>query len=166
MLRTPNQSSQRLRRNHRKGRTRSRHTPRRDNNLPYRSRTTLLSQGETAFFQPLRRALRGEYLIMSKVRLADLVRCSAADWHGGFGGAISQKHVDFVLCDPHTTRFVLAVELDDRTHDKPYRRKRDLFVNAALRKAGINLLRVRARSHYPLPWLRSLVLEAIDRCRD
>ena len=131
--------------------------------LPYRSRETLLSRGEAAFFGPLQRAVNGEFLIMSKVRLADLVSCSATEWRTGYGGAISQKHVDFVLCDPSTTRFILAIELDDRTHDSADRKRRDRFLNEVLATVGIRLLRVRAKSYYSLPSLRSLVHEALQK---
>lgn len=130
--------------------------------LPYRSRETLLSRGEAAFFGPLQQALNGQFLIMSKVRLADLVSCSATEWRTGYGGAISQKHVDFVLCDPTTTRFILAIELDDRTHDSEDRKRRDRFLNEVLATVGIRLLRVRARSYYSLSSLRSLVHEALQ----
>lgn len=99
---------------------------------------------------------------MSKVRLADLVSCSATEWRAGYGGAISQKHVDFVLCDPGTTRFVLAIELDDRTHDSEDRKRRDRFLNEVLATVGIRLLRIRASSYYSPPSLRILIHEALE----
>src|SRR5437870_2621808 len=72
-----------------------RHTPAEVS--PYTRRDALLSKGEAAFFLPLQQAIGYQFLVMSKVRLADLVTCSRTDWHRGFGGAISQKHLDFVL---------------------------------------------------------------------
>lgn len=148
------------RRRRRRGYT-SYSSKRKDTSLPYTSRVTLLSKGEAAFFEPLQKAINREYLIMSKVRLADLVTCSAGEWRRGHGGAISQKHLDFVLCDPHTTRFILAIELDDRSHEAPARQRRDRFLNEVLASVGIRLLRVQARSSYSIPWLRSLVHHAI-----
>lgn len=129
--------------------------------LPYHSRKTLLSQGEAAFFAPLQQAVNGKYLIMSKVRLADVVSCSSRDWHSGYGGAISQKHLDFVLCEPRTMRFILAVELDDRTHDAEDRKRRDRFVNRVLAVVELPLLRIQARSYYPLYWLRHVLDQAL-----
>lgn len=131
--------------------------------LPYTSRITLLSRGETAFFGPLQSAVGGDFLIMSKVRLADMVTCSQRDWRSGFGGAISQKHLDFVLCDPKTTRFVLAVELDDRTHEAEHRKRRDRFLDQVLAIVGIRLLRIRARSSYSVPVLRKILHSALKR---
>lgn len=116
--------------------------------LPYSSRRTLLSKGEVAFFGPFTRAVAGRYLIMCKVRLADIVTCSDVDWQTGFGGAISQKHVDFVLCEGRTTRVVAAIELDDRTHERADRRRRDDFLNRVLVASGIALIRFPTQAFY------------------
>lgn len=85
----------------------------------YRSRAALLTRGELVFFLSLRGAVANRCLIMCKVRLADAVTCSEAEWRAGAGNAISQKHLDFVLCDAHSTRFLVAIELDDRSHARP-----------------------------------------------
>lgn len=114
----------------------------------YQNRLTLLSRGEAAFFGPLSRALGSRFLIMCKVRLADVITCTDGEWRRGLGRAIAQKHLDFVLCDRTTTRFVLAIELDDRTHERPDRRRRDYFVNQVLAQTGVRLIRFRARSRY------------------
>lgn len=134
--------------------------------LPYSSRLTLLSKGEAAFFDPLQKAIDDKYLIMSKVRLADIVTCSASQWRHGHGGAISQKHLDFVLCDHKTTRFVLAIELDDRSHEEPDRRRRDRFLNEVLAAAGIRLLRIQASANYSVRHLQSCIYKAIARTSD
>ena len=125
--------------------------------LPYSSRVSLLSPGENAFFAALTQAVRGDWLIMSKVRLADIVTCSRSKWKRGFGGAISQKHIDFVLCDKADCAFVLAIELDDRSHDAPHRQERDHFVDGVFATAAVPLLRVRARSHYDVDFIRRLI---------
>lgn len=100
---------------------------------------------------------------MCKVRVADVITCSDADWRRGFGGAISQKHLDFVLCEPRTTRIILAVELDDRSHEAPHRQRRDRFLNDTLQAAGIRLLRVKARAQYSAEIIRLLVNAALGR---
>jgi hypothetical protein len=116
--------------------------------LPYKPRPTLLSRGEAAFFFALRAAVRGRYLIAFKVRLADLITCGESAWKEGFGHMIARHHLDFVICDFQTTDIRLAVELDDRSHDRPARKKRDAFVNEALAAAGIPLLRIQAAASY------------------
>lgn len=133
--------------------------------LPYEGRGTLLTKGEAAFYGPLQEAVGAEFQIMCKVRVADVITCSEADWRRGFGGAISQKHLDFVLCEPKTTRIVLAVELDDRSHEAPHRQRRDRFLNETLQTAGIRLLRVKARAQYSAEIIRLLVNAVVGRPR-
>lgn len=137
----------------------------RRSSLPYEGRGTLLTKGEAAFFGPLQEAVGVEFQIMCKVRVADVLTCSDADWRRGFGGAISQKHLDFVLCEPRTTRIILAIELDDRSHDAPHRQRRDRFLNDTLQAAGIRLLRVKARAQYSADIIRLLVNAALGRPR-
>lgn len=123
----------------------------------YRNRETLLSKGEAAFFGPLTHAVAGRFLIMCKVRLADIITCSHSAWRRGMGSAISQKHLDFVLCDLRSTRFVLAIELDDHSHDRPDRRRRDAFVDQVMAGAGVRLIRFQARAQYCVPTLTKVI---------
>ena len=57
---------------------------------------------------------------------------------------ISQKHVDFLICDKKGFSIIGVVELDDRSHFRADRIKRDRFVDAALAGAGIPIL------HHPV----------------
>jgi len=106
----------------------------------------------------------GRFLVMCKVRLADIVTCTDAEWRRGLGRAIAQKHLDFILCDRSTTRFVLAIELDDRSHERRDRRQRDLFVDQVLAQAGIRLIRFRARSRYSAWAIREHILTVLGSC--
>lgn len=142
---------------HRSGRSvRARRRP--DNNRqqcsPYGRRESLLSRGELAFYQVLRRAVPPGFTVQVKVRVADVLTCSEKDWYQGHGGKISQKHLDFVICDWRDMHIRLAVELDDRSHDLPHRVRRDRFLNSAFHAARLPLLRVRAKSRYELADLR------------
>lgn len=83
-----------------------------------------------------------------KVRLADVIDCPRAAWSMGYGRLIAQKHLDFVLIDPATTRIRAAIELDDRSHRLQVRRARDRFVEAAMHAAGVPLVRLPAASAY------------------
>ena len=122
--------------------------------LPYFSRRYLLSKGEAAFFVALRAALPPGVLVAPKVRVSDVIGCDAAAWRAGFGGRISQKHVDFVLVDERTTALVLIVELDDRTHRQRDRRERDDFLDRAFAAAGLEVLHVPAAAKYDVGRLR------------
>lgn len=125
--------------------------------LPYFSRETLLSDGELAFYEVLRWSIPEGVAISMKVRLADVLDCSSAARQQGYFAKVSQKHLDFVLYDVVTTRILAAVELDDRSHQRRDRQRRDQFLEEAMSTAGVSLLRIPAAAHYDARKLRELV---------
>jgi hypothetical protein len=127
------------------------------NSLPYRRRGPLLSQGEAAFYRVLRKAVAQRYHVAFKARLADLVTCSDAAWNRGYGHLIARQHVDFVLCDYRTTEVLVAIELDDKSHAKLARRRRDRFLDEALGAASIPLVRVTASARYEVEAIRAVI---------
>lgn len=52
---------------------------------------------------------------------------------------IKSKHIDFAISD--NMRIVALIELDDYSHQRSDRQKRDEFVNNALSTAGYNVIR-------------------------
>ncbi len=52
-----------------------------------------------------------------------------------------QWHVDVVIVERRSFSIVAAVELDDASHLRPERRRRDILLEEVLRQAGIPLLR-------------------------
>jgi very-short-patch-repair endonuclease len=114
---------------------------------PFLRRKYLLSAAERRFFDVLRRVVGGT-LVFPKVRLADLV--AADDRHllrkSNFDH-IKSKHIDFVVCDAALSP-VVAIELDDKSHQRPDRRARDRDVNRILEIAALPILRVPVRSTY------------------
>src|SRR3982751_745135 len=83
---------------------------------PYEAIPELLTAAERSFFGVLQQTLGNDYLLFTKVRLADVVRplkgLGRKRWQSAFN-CIQAKHVDFVLCDPGTLRVVGVIELDD-----------------------------------------------------
>lgn len=142
---------------------RIRQARRQTGDVSYTSRDVLLSRGEAAFFRPLRAAVGRDLLIMCKVRLADVVTCAVTRGRHGPFASISQKHLDFVLCDPRTLRIVLAIELDDRSHDAENRKKRDRFVDEVLEGAGVRLVRFLARARYDAVYIRDCLRYELDQ---
>ncbi len=59
---------------------------------------------------------------------------------GGYRSKINKKIVDFVLFDKQNISPILVIELDDYTHQKPDRKKRDVFLNKVLDHCGIPIL--------------------------
>jgi hypothetical protein len=114
---------------------------------PFFRRKYLLTKSEKSFYGVLRRIL-GDCYIFAKVRLADLVE--ADERHllrkSNFDH-IKSKHIDFVICDGALSPLI-AVELDDSSHQRPDRVARDRDVNRILEIAQLPLLRVPVRKVY------------------
>lgn len=107
-----------------------------------------MSRGEGEFFHALHQATEGRYVICPKVGLGDLFYVDVADegWHTR--RRFSQKHVDFLLCDPLDLKPVLGIELDDRSHRRPERMARDQVKNEVFAAAGLPLLRIPMRAAF------------------
>src|SRR3989304_1636911 len=70
--------------------------------LPYRLREPFLSSTEMALFRVLREMVGGRYLICPKVALNDVFFIVRPNENVHFFNKIFRKHVDFLLCDPHS----------------------------------------------------------------
>jgi hypothetical protein len=115
---------------------------------PYKLVGSLLTPAEKGFFLALRMAASKRYSVFPKVRLLDLCR-DLDGWNDTAAfNHVSQKHVDFVLCDPQTFRPVLAVELDDRTYLRARTRARDSDKDEVLRTMGLGVYRQWVRRSY------------------
>ncbi len=131
--------------------------------LPYEKRASLLTQSELAFYRALSQAVDGHWSIHAMVRLADLIQVrpetpKSQSWQN----RIHAKHVDFLLCDHGTMEAKLALELDDRTHERPELRARDQFVDQALADAGLPLLRIDVGPAYDPAALRKSIDERLN----
>jgi very-short-patch-repair endonuclease len=134
-----------------------------DVRLPYEKRTSLLTESELAFYKALQQAVDGRWSIQSMVRLADLIRVVPdTPKFQAWQNRIHAKHVDFLLCDHGTMEAKLAVELDDKTHQRPDRVQRDRFVNQALADAGLPLLRIETQPGYDSGELRKAIEERLN----
>lgn len=135
--------------NNRPPKRRHRHVRRRRSaSGAFTPRRFLLTSAEAAFFRVLRAVVRDRYLVSCKVRLADIITCSDRDWKRGYANRISQKHIDFVISCPTSSRIVAGIELDDRSHRQRPRRERDVFINRLFRNARVRLIRVPTRWDY------------------
>ena len=114
---------------------------------PYLRRRFLLSRAEKYFYNVLRRIV-DPHTVLAKVRLADLVEADERHrlWRSNFN-RIQSKHIDFVICDAALCP-IIAVELDDSSHQRAERKARDHDVDRILQIASLPILRVPARRTY------------------
>ncbi|WP_215405912.1 DUF2726 domain-containing protein [Vibrio gigantis] len=112
----------------------------------------LATSNELTFYQALIVVTKGKHTVFTKVRIADLMTPKKGvhdkkTWWRAFN-AIAKKHVDFVLCDPLTLEVKCLIELDDSTHNRPYRAARDKLVDMAAASAGIELKHFKVKNKY------------------
>ncbi|WP_366924344.1 DUF2726 domain-containing protein [Metallumcola ferriviriculae] len=119
---------------------------------PYRKKKYLLSIAEKSFFQVLSTwNVKHNYYIFPKIRIADLLYIQKnTDNRQTYINKIQSKHIDFVLCDRDTISPIAAIELDDSSHQRADRIKRDEFLDKAFSDAGLPLIRVPAKRSYSL----------------
>ena len=110
---------------------------------------TLMTPREQHFFRALlKHTDRKHWLLCPQVRVADIaslaphIRPRSRTWWQLFR-MVSQWHCDVVVVDIRTFAIVAAIELDDASHLKKHRVRRDILLEEVLRQAGIPLLRDR-----------------------
>lgn len=125
----------------------------------------LLSTAEQRFYQALSAVTQERAIIMSKVRIADLVKVKSNVKQKRFWfyfSKISQKHIDFVLLHPETFATLCLIELDDASHWRPDRMKRDRFINQLMINTGIPLIRFRVRRSYDLTKINAQISQYLS----
>jgi hypothetical protein len=133
--------------------------------LPYVLKQYLMSKAERSFFGVLEQVTdSSKYHIFPQVSLGNLVDVEKGTRpYQTHRNRVDRKSVDFVLCDRSALSPVLAVELDDASHERKDRQERDAFVDRVLAKAGLPLLHVRAQAAYDPKQLAASIGEAIRR---
>jgi hypothetical protein len=130
--------------------------------FPYVRNDRFLSPAESVFLAALRLAVVDQYDIFAKVRLLDLVGLKPEQGRQAAFNRVQAKQIDFLLCDRQTARPVLAIELDDSTHQRPDRQGRDAFVEQVLEVIGLPALRVPVTRAYDPSELARLVKASIQ----
>lgn len=132
--------------------------------LPYVRINRLFSAAESNFLHALDKSIGDGVRIFGKVRIADVIQVSnnidKAHKIKLFN-QIACKHFDFVLCDARDNSIMLVIELDDSSHARPERFRRDVLVNDVCRAAGVALLRIPARRRYVFSELSELLMPFI-----
>lgn len=109
----------------------------------FEKRSFIMTRTEQDFYRRLFQVFGRTYLIYPQVHLSTLLdhRQYHQNWKAALA-TIQRKSVDYVFCTTDF-RIVVAIELDDISHDTEDRQRRDYFVNEICQKAGLPLVRFR-----------------------
>ena len=123
-------------------------TPSSAQELPYAKRDKFLSPAEISFFHVLKGVLNPDQYLLTKVNLADIFYVRQPHINKGARNRINRKHVDYLVCDAATMTPLIAIELDDASHQRADRKERDAFVDQVFATAELPLLHVPASKGY------------------
>ena len=130
--------------------------------IQYQTRGALLSPAELSFFKVLQNAGGQSVLICPKVRLADIIKPTEKQNYQTALNKISRKHIDFVLCDPATTKIFGVIELNDKSHERADRVTRDAFVDSVFAAAGIQIIHFKAGASYSVEEIRQQLKSILE----
>ncbi|MBP9853146.1 MAG: hypothetical protein QG629_133 [Patescibacteria group bacterium] len=110
----------------------------------YSRKNFLMTKAENDFFDVLVDVLGAQYYVFPQIHLSSLLdhRVKGQSWRAAFSH-INQKSVDYVVCGRQYRNPILAIELDDWSHDSDERKERDTTVDQMLKESGVPLLRIR-----------------------
>lgn len=110
------------------------------------SAKALVSDWERKVFFGLMKQLPAGFHLCPQVRLADFIAVSGNHRARHFAlMKIASLSVDFAVMETRTGRVRLVIELDDGSHARKDRVRRDRLVNATLKRAGIPCARYTPR---------------------
>jgi len=128
-----------------------------DYNEKYSKKDYLLTQTELKFYKILKQITDELNLVICpQVTLYQIVQNkNFKDFN-----KIQNKSIDFVITEPNL-KIRLCIELDDYTHKKSKRIKRDEFINKLFSDLNIKIIRIPVQNYYDLEYLRNKIKESL-----
>lgn len=115
----------------------------------YIAKSKMMSASEQGVYKILEKAYGDKYHIFCQVRVVDIIQPNITKYqtwtkeYKSLFWQVSQWHFDFVMCDKSDFSIFCALELDDASHERADRKRRDRILNAVCKDAGIELKRMK-----------------------
>jgi hypothetical protein len=124
---------------------------------PKYGKNRLMTDAEMVFYLSLLQATEPHQEILAQVRLASVVTLQNKFFLWEHFNPLGAKCVDFVLLNRRTGETLLVIELDDSSHQRWDRKRRDAFVDKVLAQAGVPILHQKWLPDYDVPMLREKI---------
>ena len=124
------------------------------------ARKTLLTKAEINFLQTLEKTIPENLRITCKCRMEDIMYAKKGNEYQKTRNRIKSRHVDFVVYDPQTGYTIVAIELDDKSHEN--RQMQDNIKNIAMKSAGIPFFRQKVQKEYSTEEIKRKIYEACN----
>lgn len=129
----------------------------------YKLKDLVMTHPEFQFFRLLQTVLQNRYDIFPQIHLDAILdyKINGQSWFGA-GQHINQKSVDFLLCDKDSGKLILAIELDDRSHEREDRIMRDAEVERIFKNINLPLLRVKNNHNFTKEEVSKMISDIFD----
>ncbi|WP_367109536.1 DUF2726 domain-containing protein [uncultured Psychrobacter sp.] len=123
----------------------------------------IMTDTEVIFFHKLSEALP-EFHIFVQVQLSRIIEADSEETteRSFWFNRISRQSVDYVITDSDGQTTLMAIELDDWTHNSKSRQKADDKKDKALASAGIPIVRFHAERMPSVDMLRHELMQVIE----
>lgn len=128
--------------------------------FPFSVKSQLFTAAERQFLNTIETAVDGEFRVLCRVKLCDLVTLKQNTNKKLAKSALVKagaRHVDFVLCNKDDMTPVLAIDLVYGSGKNGHNTQRDFFVSGALDTAAIPHARIKARGGYTLSEIQECI---------
>jgi len=125
--------------------------------LPVYRNYYLMTKPENNFYQVLLKCIDDNQVIFPQVPLHAIVKSK----NQSYRNRIDRKRLDFVIFSDKYYTPILVIELDDRSHEQPERRERDILVDKVLFRCNIPILHVKNTNRYETEVLKSQIKNKI-----
>ena len=123
--------------------------------------TSPMTKTELIFCKELKK-ITNKYnlLIIPQIQLQKIFKVNNKKDISSFN-KIKAKSIDFAIVD-NDYNYKMFIELDDYTHNKSNRFKRDIFINELFKKYNYKLIRIKVQKNYNLEELENIIKEVVN----
>ncbi len=117
----------------------------------YKIKKYLMTKSEHECYDVLLKIMGDKYFVFPQVHISSFLnhKIKGQSFRGAFSH-INQKSVDFLICDKIYITPKLAIELDDKTHEREDRIERDVEVERVFEQSELPLLRIKKEDYLNL----------------
>lgn len=120
----------------------------------------LMTQTEKTFLDILKICTnKYNLIILPQIQLQSIFKTINKNDISSFN-KIKSKSIDFAIVD-NNYQYKFFIELDDYTHNRIARIKRDEFINQLFEKHNLKLVRIKVKSNYELQYIENIIKEVV-----
>lgn len=126
---------------------------------PFLMTNSLLTKAEMNFYNILKICIDDNKIICPKVRMLDVLwtKTYHVDNKIAYLNKVNRKHFDFIIADKETLKPLIAIELDDKSHEEDERKERDEFVDKLFLNLKFPVLHIKVGYTYDAESIRKQI---------